>query len=109
LICWWGDFFSGAKGARINSTGSLEQTLTGLAPNTTYVLSAWVKVDGETLDLGVRNFGGDEQTVSVKKGDWVQRTLEFKTGASNTTATIFIRKTNGWSAAYADLVTVVRK
>ncbi|WP_337869221.1 S8 family serine peptidase [Meiothermus sp.] len=105
----WGECFTGAKGARILGSGSLEQTLSGLTPNTTYVLSAWVKVDGETLDLGVRNFGEGERTVSVKKGDWVQRTLEFKTGASNTTATIFVRKTKGSEAAYADLVTVVRK
>lgn len=104
-----GEFFTGANGARIISTGSLEQTISGLAPNTTYILSAWVKVDGETLELGVRNFDTDEKTVSVKKTDWVQRTLVFKTGASNTTATIFIRKTKGWQAAYADLVTVVRK
>ncbi len=108
-VSWWGEFFAGANGARINGIGSLEQTIGGLAPNTTYILSAWVKVDGDTLELGVRNFGASETMQSVKKTDWVERTLEFKTGANNTSATIFLRKTKGLLAAYADLVTVTRK
>ncbi|GIW36515.1 MAG: hypothetical protein KatS3mg073_0660 [Meiothermus sp.] len=111
-VDWWGEFFAGANGARINGTGSLEQTITGLAPNTTYTLTAWLKVDGsgESLLLGARNFGGSEVGVSATGStDWVQRSLDFKTGANNTSAVVFIRKTAGWQAAFADLITVTRK
>ncbi len=111
-VDWWGEYFAGAYGARINATGSLEQTITGLAPNTTYTLTAWLKVDGggESMSLGVRNFGGNEATASATGvTDWVQRSIDFKTGANNTSATIFARKTAGIYPAFADLITVTRK
>ncbi|WP_297859295.1 S8 family serine peptidase [Meiothermus sp.] len=108
----FGDFIAGANSARISGTGSLEQTITGLAPNTTYTLTAWLKVDGsgESLLLGARNFGRSEVGVpAVGSTDWVQRSVDFKTGANNTSAVVFIRKTAGWQAAFADLITVTRK
>ncbi|GIW25220.1 S8 family serine peptidase [Meiothermus sp.] len=103
------EYFAGEYGARINGMGSLEQTISGLTPNTTYTLSAWVKVEGDTLELGVRNFGANEKIASTRKTDWIQSTLDFKTGANNTSATIFVRKAQGSKSAFADLITVTQK
>lgn len=111
-VDWRGEFFAGAKGARINGTGSLEQTITGLTPNTTYTLTAWLKVDktGDSIELGARNYGGNEVSVSVVGStDWVQRSVDFKTGASNTSAVVFLRMTGGSQAGFGDLITVTRK
>ncbi len=111
-VDWLGEFFAGGYAARINGTGSLEQTISGLAPNTTYTLRAWLKVDGsgQSVALGAKNFGGTEVSVSVSGvADWVQRSVDFKTGASNTSAVVFLRKTSGSQAAFGDLISVTRK
>lgn len=111
-VDWRGDYFAGANSARISGTGSLQQTITGLAPNATYTLTAWLKVNGsgESLSLGARNFGGSEVGVSaVGSTDWIQRSVDFKTRANNTSAVIFMRKTAGWQDAFGDLITVIRK
>lgn len=111
-VDWLGEFFAGVYGARINSTGSLEQTISGLAPNTTYTLTAWLKVNGaaESIALGARDFGGSEISTSVAGStDWVRRSVDFKTGANNTSAVIFLRKTAGWQSAFGDLITLTRK
>lgn len=107
-----GDYFAGAYAASIYGAGSLEQTISGLVPNTNYTLSAWLKVDGssESIVLGARNFGGSEVgTSATGSTDWVRRSVDFKTGASNTSAVIFLRKTSGWQAAFGDLITVTPK
>ena len=109
---WAGEYYSGAYAARISGTGSLEQPLSGLTPNTTYQLTAWLKVDGqgESVVLGASGFGGSEVSLTaVGWADWVERSIEFKTGSSNTSATIFLRKTSGSRAAFVDLITVTRK
>lgn len=37
------------NGAALNNGDKLEQTITGLSPNTTYVLSGWGKIDGKYI------------------------------------------------------------
>lgn len=80
----------------------VEQAITGLAPNTRYELSAYMKVTAgaESVSLGVKNFGGTEQLRSTNETGWVRKTLEFTTGSTDTSATIYCRKTSA-GAGYA--------
>jgi len=76
----------------------VEQTVSGLFPNTCYTLSGWLKVPegGETVMLGVREFGGAEPELSgtTDSNVWTRLTVEFKTGPENTSALVFLRKTS---------------
>jgi hypothetical protein len=76
----------------------VEQTLTGLFPDTCYTFSGWLKAmaEGETAALGVRDFGGATAELSKETGGtaWTRLTVEFRTGPANTTAIIFVRQTS---------------
>ncbi|HMR81725.1 MAG TPA: DUF6067 family protein [Niabella sp.] len=71
---------------------SVTQNISGLKPNTTYKLSAWLKVatNGQYVYLGAKNFGGAQAAVSVSQKSYQQRTVYFTTGAGNTSANVFI-------------------
>lgn len=77
----------------------VEQTVSGLFPDTCYTLSGWFKVpaEGEKVALGVRGYGGNEPELSCETDSavWTRLTVEFKTGPKNTSALVFVRKVSG--------------
>ena len=91
---------------RLNNQGDgVEQTVTGLKPDTYYHLSGWLASDvGESIEFGVKDFGGDTIGQSANNEHFdVRKDIFFKTGATDTTATVFITKTSSGSAyVYAD-------
>ncbi|MEU9343375.1 carbohydrate binding domain-containing protein [Streptomyces sp. NPDC048278] len=81
------------------------QALTGLSPGTTYLLTGWAKVAtaGETLAIGVKNFGGTETYTNIATTSYSQAAVLFTTGSSTTTATVYCWKNAGGSGAgYCD-------
>lgn len=82
---------------KMQGTGAeVEQTVTGLSPNTTYTFSIWSKASDESAvaEFGVRNYGGTTVTESAYGMNWKQSTFNFTTGPSATSATVFMRKLN---------------
>ena len=86
------------------SYAGVDQVVTGLSPNTSYTLRAWVKnaSSGNTTYLGVKSFGGTETNENTTSTGYQELTVTFTTGASNTTADIYIWKNGGSAYAYAD-------
>ncbi len=85
----------------------VEQTITGLFPNTSYTLSGWVKVSDpdESIRLVVSDSGGTSPEASFKSNSaiWTRLIVEFKTGSASTTAKISLQKTsNGPGYVFAD-------
>jgi hypothetical protein len=69
---------------------TMEYTVTGLQPNTTYTYTAWARADSAAyVSVGVKNFGGTQVTTHVAATGWTQVTDTFTTGATNTSATVF--------------------
>jgi hypothetical protein len=92
------DHHSGSKSAKLQSSGgSCYQTVTGLAPNTTYTLSAWVMgSSGSTSGkIGVRNYGGSDLSATKTVTSWTQASVTFTTGSSNTSAEIYAAWVSG--------------
>lgn len=89
--------------------GYVEQTVTGLKPNTVYSYKAWAKVsdDKEFVELGVHTYGGTELKSQVESGEYIQGSVTFTTGLSNTSATIFVYKPNNGITAHIDDVELV--
>jgi hypothetical protein len=76
----------------------VEQTVTGLLPDTCYTFSGWLKAlaENETAALGVRDFGGAVPELSKTTGStvWTRLTCEFRTGPTSTSALVFLRQTS---------------
>lgn len=86
------------------STGGVNQDITGLMPDVTYVLTGWGRTanSGESVYIGVKSFGNPELSVPLTGTSWQQGTIAFTTGTSNTTATIYCYKVSGSGAGYCD-------
>lgn len=79
-----------------NGRAGVQQTVTGLHPNTPHTFSAWLKVSAptEAARLGVSL--PDGQTIwspPITNTDWTRVTLDFTTGPAQHTATILVEKT----------------
>lgn len=88
--------YTGSYGVSTNGTNSsVEQVVVDLCENTAYTISCWGKAKSQAgVYLGVKNYGGTEQTVQFKDNrNFVMKSITFTTGASNTSATIFFIKT----------------
>ncbi len=97
-------FVSGDEVAKVTGRGGVGQVITGLQPNTTYKLSASVRVStvGDSLVLGVRNHGNTEVKVTAQNTSMATRELTFTTGATSTSAEIYVWKESASGAAFAD-------
>jgi len=83
----------------------IAQRVTGLHPGTGYAVSAWLRVSGadESVRLAVSGHGGKEAAVSTNSTGWVRRTVEFRTGAKSTSATVrIVKTTSGKGHAWCD-------
>ncbi|MFD0716378.1 carbohydrate binding domain-containing protein [Paenibacillus sp. GCM10027626] len=102
--------FDGVSAGYVTQSSSLTQRITGLSPNTTYTYSAYVKVqhEGDSVNVGVKNYGGMELFQTVTDTSYQLVSITFSTGASNTYADIFLYKSSATAPgkAYMDNVTV---
>ncbi len=99
------DAHSGAYAMQIgSSTGSGEQTISGLSANTAYVLTGWVKTSSSsvTAQAGVKNYGGSETYQASTNTNYTQLSINFTTGVNNTTAQIYCYKPTSNGYVYCD-------
>ncbi|WP_430536131.1 carbohydrate binding domain-containing protein [Listeria rocourtiae] len=93
------------KVVKLEGNSSIEQTITGLLPNTTYTVSTYGKVEnGARLSLGVKSYGGVQANVFVSSTDYTQGMLTFTTGATNTSAVIFLSQGVAGGIAHSDVI-----
>lgn len=93
-----GKALAGAAGASDNA--KCTQTV-AVQPNTTYSLSAWVR--GSYVYLGVT---GGTSTWTTSTGAYSKLTVSFTTGASQTSAEVYLNGWYGQGTYYADDVTL---
>ncbi|NQX58045.1 OmpL47-type beta-barrel domain-containing protein [Paenibacillus qinlingensis] len=82
----------------------VEQKITGLKPDTEYKFVAWVYNEpGESIVLGVFNYGGNAIDTTVKDNQYVRKEITFRTGTTNTDARVRIYKPgSAVGLSYAD-------
>ena len=82
----------------------VQQEVTGLHPNTDYTLSGWLRVSDKkgAVTLGVRVAGGKEASAATNSTEWVRKAVSFRTGAKQTSCTVFVRQTMAAGQAWAD-------
>ncbi|MDP4208458.1 MAG: family 16 glycosylhydrolase [Bacteroidota bacterium] len=86
-----------------DNTATAEQTVE-VESNTTYTISAFGRLayaPGK-LVMGVKDFGGTEISTSYTTGTFEQKSLTFSTGANQTTAKVYVKKTEGNTTAFID-------
>ncbi|MFJ2865593.1 ricin-type beta-trefoil lectin domain protein [Kitasatospora sp. NPDC087314] len=86
-----GNAHSGNDSVQLPPNSGANQTITGLTPNTTYDLTGWAKsgTAGQCVYLGVKDFGGTETRSCLSDTSYTQWVVQFTTGASSTSATIY--------------------
>jgi thermitase len=110
VFTWWqatsvSTAWDDAKGtvALITGRGGLEQTLTGLRPNTTYKYQLEYKLSSPTDSLTIEYFVNGAWVERNFQGTaWTKPTLTFTTGATQTTATIGVWKSSTTGTATVD-------
>jgi hypothetical protein len=81
----------------------VQQTITGLQPGTTYVLTGWLHAaSGEEIALGVKSFGAAESFHAVAGATYAPASVVFTTGTASTQATVYCYKGTGSSAGACD-------
>ncbi|MEJ5964235.1 family 16 glycosylhydrolase [Pedobacter immunditicola] len=97
-------FRSGTKAIRQQGgETSLEQVITGLIPNTTYVFGGYGKVGttGQSVLFGAKNYGGAAKDAQVTSTAYQNASVTFTTGPSNSSVTVYMYKPNT-GTAYGD-------
>ena len=84
------------------SSAGVEQEILGLTPSTAYRLSGWTTNGNSRLTFGVKNHGAPQVTSSVAANTWTRATVNFTTGPSSTSATVFAFRGSSPQNAYAD-------
>ncbi|HZC26501.1 MAG TPA: carbohydrate binding domain-containing protein, partial [Actinopolymorphaceae bacterium] len=80
------------------------QTVSGLSPNTSYTLTGWVKTQADLIYLGVKNFAGSgtEVNTNTTSATYTKLSVSFTTGATDTSALLFLYKNDNAGTSYAD-------
>ena len=80
---------------------SMQQTITGLSPDTTYTLSGWAKIEefsSGSVVIGVKEYGGPTLDGGVQSQSYKRVTHTFTTGPSSTSAVIYCYRNPGGQA-----------
>jgi beta-glucanase (GH16 family)/regulation of enolase protein 1 (concanavalin A-like superfamily) len=84
------------------SSAGVEQEVVGLTPSTAYRLSGWTTNGNAGLTFGVKNHGAAQVTSTRSSNTWSRATVNFTTGSSATSATVFAFRSSSAQTAYAD-------
>jgi hypothetical protein len=72
---------------RLRKKGYFSRTLEGLAPNTTYAATAWLR--GTWFRFGAGRYGFRTDHISINSPEFVPRTIGFTTGPESTSVNIY--------------------
>ena len=90
--------------AKLSSGAGIYQVINGLTANTFYRVRGFIRTDALAEGrIGVKDYGGSDCYISSTAHDWSEITFTFKTGSSNTSATIYAYKpAEAWGYSYVD-------
>lgn len=90
--------YSGSNALAAADNAGANQTITGLTPNTTYILSGWFKSsNNSSVSFGVKWYGGNELVVQTNSTTYTQLSIKFTTGPASATANVYAFNPNGGS------------
>lgn len=96
---------TGKKAILLNgATSGIEQKITGLAGNTHYRFGGYglVSASGVTATIGAKDFGGTPVKTDLTKLNYTHGFVDFTTGVSDTTVTVYFQKTGAGTASGDD-------
>ncbi|MDF2921391.1 MAG: carbohydrate-binding cenc domain protein [Paenibacillaceae bacterium] len=98
------------KSVSLGNQAKIIQTITGLKPNTTYLLAGWMKTASTAgnVALGVEDYGGSTVEQNVYQTAWTEKKVSFTTGANNTSATIYVENKLPSSSASTPVANITK-
>ncbi len=100
-----GAHVGGFAGQATESNVGINQQIGGLQVNTTYTLTAWGRISGvdDVAYIYAENYGGEErQSAFTSTAGYMQSSLTFTTGATNTSVEVGFWKKAGTGSAWVD-------
>ncbi|WP_370372254.1 carbohydrate binding domain-containing protein [Catenulispora sp. GP43] len=105
-----GGTYAGQINAPTGGSGSIEQVVNGLKPNTSYTLSGWIRTDGGVTNIGTKNYDADpnDDTGNTTTATaWTLLTSQFTTGPTNTSVDIYCYRSTAGTSACDDFTLMV--
>ena len=113
-----GEAVRATYGVKLDTSANVQQLISGLTPNTSYILSGSFKIGtGTAVTLSAADFGGSTVTAVLNSTDtgelvngsyvWLTRSLTFTTGASGTSAIITVANMGTAGTVFADDVALL--
>ncbi len=99
-------------GARLGAgEDGLEQTITGLEPNTTYELKGYghVVTTDQKVRIGIKGTYSGNHYMEFDATTFAGKTLAFNTGPGETSATVYVYKPTTGGYAYVDDISLMKK
>ncbi|TGV01624.1 T9SS type A sorting domain-containing protein [Flavivirga rizhaonensis] len=94
----------------VKGNGSASAKITGLYPNTKYELKAFAKNLGtDNINFGVKDGGFTAVSVGVRNTTFEEKTLNFTTGATDTSVVVYFFSPNNNSEGYLDDISLEDK
>jgi hypothetical protein len=93
----------GGQAIALNANSGFFQIVNNLTPGT-YVLTGWAKVQnaGDTVFLGIKNYGGAEVSVPITSTSYTQAAVSFTVPAGNTSGMVYLWMNAASGQAYGD-------
>lgn len=99
--------YEGQWALRATNGNGAEQRVIGLTPNATYRLAGWGRNESnEPMLIGVKDYGGQQVTLTFTSTDYTYQELTFTMGGFNTEAVIFAYKHQDNQPGYADAISL---
>lgn len=94
---------TGRYSAMLPAGQGMAQSISGLLPNRSYTLRAWIQTDSpdDYVQVGVKDYGGPEVNQTVNSPTYTQATVTFTTDSSGW-AQIYVWRNAGSGTAYVD-------
>ncbi|MAD60286.1 MAG: hypothetical protein CMH49_02070 [Myxococcales bacterium] len=95
--------YEGQWALKATNGNGAEQQVRGLRPGATYRLSGWGRsLSDEPMLIGIKEYGGEQITVTFTDTEYTNDSLSFTMGATNSEAVVFTYKHRDEQPGYAD-------
>jgi hypothetical protein len=102
------EVYQGNYSLMVKGEGAAAATITNLNPNNNYQITVFAKNLGTgNISFGLKDHGGNEQSAGVRNITFEEKTLNFTTGAINTSVRLYYYSATPDAEGYLDNISII--